>query len=224
MRRKHEIRFVYFWHPHPWGGGSKIRTRERWRYWIEITTVPIYILSEGALFNISKIYNKFKQHPINIYNKPYNTPPWHGACTWKILRKYSNASLSAKTKRDGQTDGRTDRWWELKRWELKNNEHTVKDELTVCKLCTWKRINSIKRYNEMYYEIHLHIKINYNTYAKHQKNSMYMYIIHVYTIGAVTQWYNYIIHVYTIGVRHTMIQFTSATCTYDSSISRKAWT
>ena len=40
-------------------------------------------------------------------SKLYSTPPWHGDRTYKISRKYSDAflSYSAKTKRDGQTDG-----------------------------------------------------------------------------------------------------------------------
>ena len=44
------------------------------------------------------------------YQKLHSTPPWLGARTCKVLRKYSNAflSYSAKTKRDGQ-DRRTDR-------------------------------------------------------------------------------------------------------------------
>ena len=44
------------------------------------------------------------------YQKLYSTPPWHGARTCKVSRKYINAFFSycAKTKRDGQTDGRTD--------------------------------------------------------------------------------------------------------------------
>ena len=38
----------------------------------------------------------------------YIRPPWHGARTCKVLRKYINAfpSYSAETKRDGRTDGR----------------------------------------------------------------------------------------------------------------------
>ena len=45
-----------------------------------------------------------------FYQKLYSTPPCHGACTCKVSRKYINAfsSYSAKTKRDGQTDGWTD--------------------------------------------------------------------------------------------------------------------
>ena len=52
-----------------------------------------------------KIQTTFHQ-----YQKLYSTPPWLGARTCKVSRKYSNAflSYSAKTKRDGQTDGRTD--------------------------------------------------------------------------------------------------------------------
>ena len=44
------------------------------------------------------------------YQKLYSTPPWHGAHTCKVSRKYINAffSYSAKTKRDGQTDRQTD--------------------------------------------------------------------------------------------------------------------
>ena len=67
-----------------------------------------------GIFQYSKFITKFKQHPINIKNytaHPHDRP-WHGARTCKVSRKYINAflSYSAKTKYDGQTDGRTDRW------------------------------------------------------------------------------------------------------------------
>ena len=57
------------------------------------------------LKNSYKIQTTFHQ-----YQKLYSTPPWHGARACKVSRKYLNAfsSYSAKTKRDGQTDGRTD--------------------------------------------------------------------------------------------------------------------
>ena len=57
------------------------------------------------LKNSYKIQTTFHQ-----YQKLYSTPPWLGARTCKVSRKYSNAflSYSAKTKRDGQTDRRTD--------------------------------------------------------------------------------------------------------------------
>ena len=58
------------------------------------------------LKNSEKIQTTFHQ-----YQKLYSTPPWLGARTCKVSRKYNNAflSYSAKTKRDGQTDGQTDR-------------------------------------------------------------------------------------------------------------------
>ena len=58
------------------------------------------------LKNAYKIQTTFHQ-----YQKLYSTPPWHGARTCKISRKYINAflSYSVKTKRDGQTGGRMDR-------------------------------------------------------------------------------------------------------------------
>ena len=67
------------------------------------------IAREGAGFKLSKFIHKCKQHHINI-QKLYRTILWHGARTCKVSRKYSNASsrYSAKTKRDGQTDRRTD--------------------------------------------------------------------------------------------------------------------
>ena len=39
------------------------------------------------------------------FSKLYSTPPWHGARTFKVSRKYNNTflSYSAKPKRDGQT-------------------------------------------------------------------------------------------------------------------------
>ena len=51
----------------------------------------------------NKFITKFKHQ----YQKLYSTPPWHGAHTCKVLRKYSNefSSYNAKTKRDGH-----DRW------------------------------------------------------------------------------------------------------------------
>ena len=57
------------------------------------------------LKNSYKIQTTFHQ-----YQKLYSTPPWHGARTCKVSRKYINAflSYSAKTKRDWRTDGRTD--------------------------------------------------------------------------------------------------------------------
>ena len=58
------------------------------------------------------MHTKFKQHFINTKNYTMYTahPPWHGARTCKVSRKYINAfsSYSAKTKRDGRIDGRTD--------------------------------------------------------------------------------------------------------------------
>ena len=52
----------------------------------------------------------FKYNNIPSISKLYSTPPSLGARTCKVSRKYSNAflSYSAKTKRDGWTDGRTD--------------------------------------------------------------------------------------------------------------------
>ena len=57
------------------------------------------------LKNSSKIQTTFNQ-----YKKLYSTPPWPGAHTCKVLRKYSYAflSYSSKTKRDGRMDGCTD--------------------------------------------------------------------------------------------------------------------
>ena len=65
------------------------------------------IICINCLFsNISKIHKK-NQTTTNQYQKLYSTPPWHGARTCKVSRKYSNAflSYSAKTKHDGRTDG-----------------------------------------------------------------------------------------------------------------------
>ena len=47
------------------------------------------------------------QTTFHQYQKLYSTPPWHDAHTCKVSRKYINAfsSYSAKTKRDGQTEG-----------------------------------------------------------------------------------------------------------------------
>ena len=61
-------------------------------------------------FQYLKKFIKNSNNSINIKNYTA-TPPWHGARTCKVSRKYINAflSCSAKTKRDGQTDGRTDR-------------------------------------------------------------------------------------------------------------------
>ena len=56
--------------------------------------------------------NSYKiQTTFHKYQKLYSTPPWLGARTCKVSRKSINAflSYSAKTKRDGRTDGRTDR-------------------------------------------------------------------------------------------------------------------
>ena len=59
---------------------------------------------------------KFKKYffkYLKIHKNSNNIPSisWLGARTCKVLRKYSHAflSYSAKTKRDGQTDRRTDR-------------------------------------------------------------------------------------------------------------------
>ena len=63
-------------------------------------------------WNLEEKKNSYKiQTTFHQYQKLYSTPPWLGARTWKVSRKYSNAflSYSAKTKRDGQTDGQTDR-------------------------------------------------------------------------------------------------------------------
>ena len=56
------------------------------------------------LKNSYKIKTTFHQ-----YQKLYSTPPWLGAHTCKVSRKYINAflSYSAKTKRDGRTDRQT---------------------------------------------------------------------------------------------------------------------
>ena len=63
------------------------------------------IESEGAVSNVSKKSYKI-QTTSHHYQKLYSTPPWHGARTWKVLRKYRKASLSyiAKMKHEGQTD------------------------------------------------------------------------------------------------------------------------
>ena len=68
----------------------------------------------GNFFNFyffsTCIFKKFIKNSNNIpsISKLYSTPPCNGARTCKVLRKYINAfsSYSAKTKRDGQTDGR----------------------------------------------------------------------------------------------------------------------
>ena len=73
-------------------------------------------------FNTKKTWSEKKTN-LNIFfffNISNNIPsisktiqhtPWHGAHTYKVSRKYSNAflSYSAKTKRDGQTDRWMDR-------------------------------------------------------------------------------------------------------------------
>ena len=58
------------------------------------------------LFSIFKKFIKIKT-TFHQYQKLYSTPPWLGAHTCKVSRKYSHAflSYSAKTKRDGRTDG-----------------------------------------------------------------------------------------------------------------------
>ena len=62
-----------------------------------------------GIFQYFKISKQNIKYSINI-KKLYSTPPWHGARTWTVSRKYSNACsrYSAKTKRDAQTDGQTD--------------------------------------------------------------------------------------------------------------------
>ena len=56
-------------------------------------------------FYDKKMHNKI-QTKSHQFQKLYSTPPWHGACTCKVSRKYNNAflSYSAKTKRDGRTE------------------------------------------------------------------------------------------------------------------------
>ena len=78
--------------------------KKKWNFWKK-KFFKFYFLQ--YLKNSYKIQTTFHQ-----YQKLYSTPPWLGAHTCKVSRKYSNAflSYSAKTKRDGQTDGQTDRW------------------------------------------------------------------------------------------------------------------
>ena len=61
-------------------------------------------------FSIFKKFIKKIQTTFHQYQKLYSTPPWLGARTCKVSRKYSNAFLnySAKTKHDGRTDRQTD--------------------------------------------------------------------------------------------------------------------
>ena len=65
--------------------------------------------SENLIFSIFKKILKI-QTTFHQYQKLHSTPPWHGARTFKVLRKYINvfSSYSVKTKREGRTDRRTD--------------------------------------------------------------------------------------------------------------------
>ena len=78
-----------------------MKHEENMTFFEEKTNYKFYFFQ--YLKNSYKIQTTFHQ-----YQKLYSTPPWLGACTCKVSRKYSNAflSYSAKTKRDGRTDGR----------------------------------------------------------------------------------------------------------------------
>ena len=101
-------------------------------------SVALVILLKGTFFNISKIRNKFKRHLINI--KSYTRMrPWHGACTCKVSRKYSNvcSSYSAQTKRDGRTgrqmtDGRVPTVSIYYIVKPQPKEHTVREGAFCC--------------------------------------------------------------------------------------------
>ena len=75
-------------------------------YFKQNTSFAWKILSRIHLNKSQYLYNI----PSNWISKTIQHTPWHGARTYKVLRKYINAfsSYSAKTKRDGRTDRQTD--------------------------------------------------------------------------------------------------------------------
>ena len=77
--------------------GNNIKREENMKYWH-------HLKKNQYLKNSWKIQTTFHQ-----YQKLCSTPPWHGVRTCKVSRKYINAFWVTvrKTKRDGQTDGRT---------------------------------------------------------------------------------------------------------------------
>ena len=81
--------------------GNSIKREENMKYWKQKCIFFQYLKNS---------LQKIKLHYFHQYQKLYSTPPWHGARTCKVSRKYIHAcsSYSVKTKRDGHTDGRTD--------------------------------------------------------------------------------------------------------------------
>ena len=80
--------------------GNSMKREENLKYW-----------KKNQIFFFQYLKNSYKiKTTFHHYQKLYSTPPWHGARTCKVSRKYINAffSYSAKTKRDGRTDGQTD--------------------------------------------------------------------------------------------------------------------
>ena len=132
IQTSHQYKKLYSTPPWQWWHGAKFRENTEMRFRVTVRKLNVTDGQTDGGVSISPVpglgnsikreestkwenilqinfFFKFKQHPIN--NKNYTAqPPWHGAHTCKVSRRYSNAfsSYSAKTKRDGQTDGWTD--------------------------------------------------------------------------------------------------------------------
>ena len=80
--------------------GNSMKREENMKFWRKKILKILFF----------SIFKKFLKNSNNIpsISKTIQHTPWLGARTCKVSRKYSNAflSYSAKTKRDGQTDGR----------------------------------------------------------------------------------------------------------------------